>query len=250
MTDGMKTFLGAVGIATLFIGGIGVMNVMLVAVRERTREIGVRKAVGATRRSVVRQFFIETLIVVFASGGVGLAIAYALCALVNLLPMPHVLRRPAAHLAVGGHRLRAARHHRPLVRGLSREPRRRRRSHRGAALRGRRLMLREVLVQAWDALGRNRVRSALTMLGIVWGIIAVTVLMAYGSGFRGALVHAFEAFGKSAVVAWPGQTSEQAGGERAGKPVKIEKADMEAVRAEATMVKALSMETVKRYGVS
>ncbi len=88
MTDGMKRFLGAVGIATLLIGGIGVMNVMLVAVRERTREIGVRKAVGATRRSVIRQFFIETLIVVFVSGGFGMAVAYTICALVNLLPMP------------------------------------------------------------------------------------------------------------------------------------------------------------------
>lgn len=88
MTDGMKEFLGAVGLATLFIGGIGVMNVMLVAVRERTREIGVRKAVGATRRSVVRQFFVETLIVVFLSGGLGMAIAYAICGLVNLIPMP------------------------------------------------------------------------------------------------------------------------------------------------------------------
>jgi putative ABC transport system permease protein len=88
MTDGMKYFLGAVGIATLFIGGIGVMNVMLVAVRERTREIGVRKALGATRRSIVRQFFVETLLVVFVSGGTGLLVAYGLCALVNLLPMP------------------------------------------------------------------------------------------------------------------------------------------------------------------
>jgi putative ABC transport system permease protein len=88
MTDGMKNFLGAVGFATLFIGGIGVMNVMLVAVRERTREIGVRRAVGATRASIVRQFFVETMIVVFLSGGAGMAIAYGLCALVNLLPMP------------------------------------------------------------------------------------------------------------------------------------------------------------------
>ncbi len=88
MTDGMKYFLGAVGIATLFIGGIGVMNVMLVAVRERTREIGVRKALGATRRSIVRQFVVETGLVVFVSGGSGLGVAYGLCALVNLLPMP------------------------------------------------------------------------------------------------------------------------------------------------------------------
>jgi putative ABC transport system permease protein len=84
MTDGMRYFLGAVGVATLFIGAIGVMNVMLVAVRERTREIGVRKALGATRQSIVRQFFIETLIVVFVSGGGGLLFAYGLCALVNM----------------------------------------------------------------------------------------------------------------------------------------------------------------------
>jgi putative ABC transport system permease protein len=88
MTDGMKYFLGAMGITTLFLGGLGVMNVMLVAVRERTREIGVRKAVGATKRSIVGQFFLETLIVVLVSGGAGLALAYSICALVNLIPMP------------------------------------------------------------------------------------------------------------------------------------------------------------------
>jgi putative ABC transport system permease protein len=88
MTNGMKYFLGAVGIVTLFIGGIGVMNVMLVAVRERTREIGIRKALGATRRSIVRMFFLETMIVVFLSGAIGLAVGYGFCALVNLIPMP------------------------------------------------------------------------------------------------------------------------------------------------------------------
>ena len=88
MTDGMKFFLGAVGLVTLFLGGIGVMNVMMVAVRERTREIGVRKALGAPAHSILRQFFIEAMIIALISGGVGLGVAYGICALVNLLPMP------------------------------------------------------------------------------------------------------------------------------------------------------------------
>jgi putative ABC transport system permease protein len=88
MIDGLKYFLGAVGVTTLLLGGIGVMNVMLVAVRERTREIGVRKAVGASARAILQQFFVESMIVVFLSGGIGLGIAYGLCALVNLFPMP------------------------------------------------------------------------------------------------------------------------------------------------------------------
>jgi putative ABC transport system permease protein len=83
MTDGMKYFLGAVGVATLFLGGIGVMNIMLVAVRERTREIGVRKAVGASRGAILRQFFAETMLVVLASGAVGLAVGFGICWLVN-----------------------------------------------------------------------------------------------------------------------------------------------------------------------
>jgi putative ABC transport system permease protein len=88
MTDGMKYFLGAVGVITLLLGGLGVMNVMMVAVRERTREIGVRKALGAPAKVILRQFFIEALLIAVISGGSGLAIAYGLCALVNLLPMP------------------------------------------------------------------------------------------------------------------------------------------------------------------
>jgi putative ABC transport system permease protein len=88
MANGMKYFLGAIGVVTLFLGGIGVMNVMLVAVRERTREIGLRKAVGATSRSILAQFFLETLFIVLFSGSLGLAFAYALCAAVNTLPMP------------------------------------------------------------------------------------------------------------------------------------------------------------------
>jgi putative ABC transport system permease protein len=88
MTDGMKYFLGAVGIVTLLLGGLGVMNVMMVAVRERTREIGVRKALGAPAHIILKQFFFEALLIAFVSGGVGLGVAYGICSLVNLLPMP------------------------------------------------------------------------------------------------------------------------------------------------------------------
>jgi putative ABC transport system permease protein len=88
MTDGMKYFLGAVGIVTLFLGGLGVMNVMMVAVRERTREIGVRKALGAPAHTILRQFFIEALLIAALSGAIGLGVAYGICGLVNLLPMP------------------------------------------------------------------------------------------------------------------------------------------------------------------
>src|SRR5215470_5375313 len=88
MTNGMKYFLGAVGIVTLLLGGLGVMNVMLVAVRERTREIGVRKALGAPSQTILEQFFFEALIIAFLSGAIGLGFAYGFCALVNLLPMP------------------------------------------------------------------------------------------------------------------------------------------------------------------
>ena len=107
------------------------------------------------------------------------------------------------------------------------------------------MLLREILRDAWSALNRNRRRSALTMLGSIRGIVAVTLLVAYGGGFRAVLVHAFEAFGKSAVVCWPQQTSEQPGGQRAGKKVLLEEADVERVRQEATLVKTACLETVK-----
>src|SRR3989442_13365653 len=82
-------------------------------------------------------------------------------------------------------------------------------------------MLTEIFKEAWAALGRNPVRSLLTMTGIAWGIVAVTLLLSYGSGFRGVLMYTFEVFGKGAVVCWPGTTSEQAGGEGAGEAGRV-----------------------------
>ena len=111
-------------------------------------------------------------------------------------------------------------------------------------------MLTEIIREAWVALKRNYTRSMLTMLGIVWGIATVTLLVAYGSSFRNILVGGFNAFGKSVVICWPQQTSEQPGGQRAGKKVVLEKADLEMVKETAPLVKYACLETVRRPSIA
>src|SRR5882762_4358329 len=111
-------------------------------------------------------------------------------------------------------------------------------------------MLLEIFREAWAALGRNPVRSLLTMTGIAWGIVAVTLLLSYGSGFRNVLMFTFEVFGKGAVICWPGTTSEQAGGERAGKAVRFEQEDADWVKAQSPLVKRVTRETVKWKGIT
>src|ERR1700746_3950578 len=111
-------------------------------------------------------------------------------------------------------------------------------------------MLFEIILEAWIALKRNLTRSMLTMLGIVWGIATVTLLIAYGNSFRAVLMHGFDAFGKSVVIAWPQQTSEQPGGQRAGKKVLLEQADLEMVKATAPLVKHVCLGTLRRPGIA
>ena len=112
------------------------------------------------------------------------------------------------------------------------------------------MMMGEIFKESWAALGRNRVRSILTMTGISWGIVAVTLLLSYGSGFRSVLLYTFEVFGKAAVICWPGTTSEQAGGERAGKQVRFEQEDAEWVKAQSPLIKRVTLETVRFEGIS
>ncbi|MBK5291205.1 MAG: ABC transporter permease [Acidobacteriia bacterium] len=111
-------------------------------------------------------------------------------------------------------------------------------------------MGREACLQAWDALRRNPLRSFLTMLGVVWGIASVTLLVAYGTGFRRVLVRGFDAFGKSAIICRGGQTSLQAGGERAGRRIRLEKEDLEAALREGNLIKMGSLEAQARLPVA
>ncbi len=104
--DVMNMFLGAVGMVTLALGAIGVINIMLVAVSERTREIGLRKALGATNRNILFHFFLEGLLLTLGSGVVGMAMAGGLMALMGGVQGPQGFDPPklvpmSAMLAIG-----------------------------------------------------------------------------------------------------------------------------------------------------
>jgi putative ABC transport system permease protein len=92
--DGMDYFLGVVGVVTLALGAIGIINIMLVSVTERTREIGLRKALGATHRAILTQFFVEGAFLTALSGGIGLAITTALVMGLAALPAPEGFDTP------------------------------------------------------------------------------------------------------------------------------------------------------------
>ncbi len=92
--DAMDYFLGVVGLVTLGLGAIGIINIMLVSVAERTKEIGLRKALGATHRNILTQFFIEGAFLTAFSGFIGLAISIGLMLLLKQFPAPEGFDTP------------------------------------------------------------------------------------------------------------------------------------------------------------
>jgi putative ABC transport system permease protein len=104
--DVMNMFLGTVGMVTLALGAIGVINIMLVAVSERTHEIGLRKALGATNRNILFHFFLEGLLLTLGSGLIGMALAGGLMAAMGTVRGPGGFDPPklvpmSAMLAIG-----------------------------------------------------------------------------------------------------------------------------------------------------
>ena len=111
-------------------------------------------------------------------------------------------------------------------------------------------MLGEIVREAAQGLSRNRFRAVLSMIGISWGIVSVVMLLAYGNGFRDALGRGFaNAFGEGVNVAWPGQTSSQAGGERAGRRIRVKIDDVHQM-AQLPLVKYISPELVEELPVA
>jgi putative ABC transport system permease protein len=113
-----------------------------------------------------------------------------------------------------------------------------------------RAQLGDIVREAFAGLARNRLRAGLSMLGISWGIVSVVMLLSYGNGFQAALERGFRgAFGDGVVIAWPGQTSTQAGGERAGKRIRLKEEDVLSVRG-LPFVKFVSPEFTRDFNIS
>jgi putative ABC transport system permease protein len=104
------------------------------------------------------------------------------------------------------------------------------------------MRIKELIVQSWDALARNRLRSILTMMGIVWGLTTVVLLLGYGQSVSEGVLAAFLGIGNNVIMVWQGQTSMQAGGQRAGKRIHFKYEDLQAIRDEAPLVRLLSGE--------
>ncbi|HUD65379.1 MAG TPA: ABC transporter permease [Candidatus Sulfotelmatobacter sp.] len=104
------------------------------------------------------------------------------------------------------------------------------------------MRIKELILQSWDALARNRLRSILTMMGIVWGLTTVVLLLGYGESVSQGVLTAFIGIGNNVIIIWQGQTSMQAGGQRAGKRIFFKYEDIQAIRDEAPLVRLVSAE--------
>ena len=91
---GFNIFLGVVGSFTLIVGGVGVANIMYIVVRERTREIGIKRALGARRKDILVQIFAETALIVAVGAGFGLLISAGMVKLASMLPIQEQVGTP------------------------------------------------------------------------------------------------------------------------------------------------------------
>jgi len=110
-------------------------------------------------------------------------------------------------------------------------------------------MMRDLLQEAYTAMRHNRRRTALTMLGMAWGIATVVMLLAYGNGFGQACANIFANFGTKLVIVVPGRTSMQAGGQKAGIPVRFTHEDVEALTTNLPQITHITPEVSKQATV-
>jgi len=245
LTLGLNILLGLIGVVTLFIGGVGVMNIMFVSVQERTREIGIRKAVGARKKDIRRQFLAESLFITTLGGLGGFLLGSALLGSINLLPLPPYIPLPHNSIelsliivfvmivtgVVSGYI--------PAKNAAEMQPVNALQYERGETVVGGKqpkalwisgTLTGELIGQAFIEIRTSKSRSFLTMFGIFWGIAAIIVLIGFGSGFQGFFKREFGKMGQKIVFVSGGRVKTKRGAFREGRRIRLTQKDIHALK--------------------
>lgn len=261
----IRIFVAAVGAITLAIGGIGVTNMMLVSVNERVGEIGVRRAVGGTRRWTLMQILAETLMITLTAGLVGLALGLGALYGFSRLPVPDQVPLPilswnvtllaivvmvATGLVAGIIPARRAASIPPVqaIKGDVQSL---------VSLKGKRssaLLLPgrfgEMVSQAVDDIRASRLRAVLTAFGVFWGVAAVALLLGWGSGMRDKMLANVEQIGGRRTAVYPRRIENPVSGLRRAEYVRFTEQDAADLKANAWYIEYFSPEIEMGFPVT
>ncbi|HHF51733.1 MAG TPA: FtsX-like permease family protein [Candidatus Aminicenantes bacterium] len=243
---GLNILLGLIGVVTLFVGGVGVMNIMLVSVQERIHEIGIRKAVGARKRDIRLHFLAEALFITMLGGLIGFLLGSALLGAINLLPLPPSIPLPQNSIELSlivvfvmiltgilsGYI--------PARNAAEMEPAKALQYERGETVSGKkepkplwtsRTLTGELIGQAVLEIRTSKSRSFLTMFGIFWGIAAIIILTGFGTGFQNFFEREFGKMGEKTIYISGGRVKSERGSFRQARRVRLTEKDVRALNS-------------------
>ncbi len=255
-TAALAIFVAAVGVVTLAIGGIGVMNIMLVSVHERISEIGVRRAVGGTRRWIMAQFLTETAMLTLMAGLIGLAfgmlVLFALSKIpVEDFPVPvmswgvtltAIVIMIATAFISGITPARRAVSIQPVhaIKGgtsaLEPESRAKRSALPFPGVFG------EVISQAVDDIRSTKVRAMLTAFGVFWGVAAVALLSGWGIGMKEGFIENINQLGGRRTSVYGRRIESEISGLRSARQLRFTQQDIDDLRENAWFIEYFAPE--------
>ena len=250
-------FVAVVGALTLAIGGIGVMNMMLVAVNERIGEIGVRRAVGGSKRWILAQFLTEGFLLTIVAGAVGMAIGLVILLAASKIPVPDYIPIPILSWKVTVLAI-AVMIATAIISSIT--PARRAASippvhaikgnlrifmpsvGKGRAVLPFPGLFGEIVSQAIDDITASRLRAILTGFGVFWGVAAVALLMGWGIGMQSRMEQDIAQLGGRRTVVYPRRIESKISKLRRAKYFRFTERDIEDIRTNAWFIEKFGPE--------